>query len=123
MEGHAMIKLFAVDLGASGGKCFVGIFEQGGFRVEEIHRFAHEGSSFFLPERTAQVTERTCWDDTLIYQQIVKGLQAAGREFGGVLHGIGIDTWGADGQLLTADGDALGKMYCYRDHRLDTMCD
>ncbi len=118
-----MKKLFAVDLGASGGKCFVGIFEDGGFRMEEVHRFAYEGASFFLPDRTAKVIERTCWDDTFIYQQIVKGLQAAGREYGGRLDGIGIDTWGADGQILTADGDALGKMYCYRDHRLDTMCD
>ena len=118
-----MKKLFAVDLGASGGKCFVGIFDDGGFRMEEVHRFAYEGTSFFLPERTEKVTERTCWDDTFIYQQIVKGLQSASREFGGVLDGIGIDTWGADGQLLTADGDALGKMYCYRDHRLDSMCD
>ncbi|MDA3926350.1 MAG: rhamnulokinase [Kiritimatiellae bacterium] len=118
-----MKKLFAVDLGASGGKCFVGIFEDGDFRMQEVHRFSYEGASFFLPDRTEKVTERTCWDDTFIYQQIVKGLQAASREFGGTLDGIGIDTWGADGQLLTADGDALGKMYCYRDHRLDTMCD
>jgi sugar (pentulose or hexulose) kinase len=30
---------------------------------------------------------------------------------------------GADGHFLTQDGDVLGKVYCYRDHRLDTMCD
>jgi len=118
-----MTKLFAVDLGASGGKCFVGIFEEGSFRMEEVHRFAYEGATCFLPDRTGKVTERTHWDDTYIYQQIVKGLQAAGRQFGGALDGIGIDTWGADGQLLTPDGDNLGKMYCYRDHRLDTMID
>ena len=118
-----MVKLFAVDLGASGGKCFVGIFDEDGFRMEEVHRFAHGGVTCFLPESDGGVSERTFWDDTYIYDNIVKGLQAASREFGGVLDGIGIDTWGADGQLLTPDGDALGKMYCYRDHRLDTMCD
>ncbi|MFO7937790.1 MAG: rhamnulokinase family protein [Kiritimatiellia bacterium] len=118
-----MKKLFAVDLGASGGKCFVGIFEDDGFRMQEVHRFAYEGSTCFLPDRNGEVSERTFWDDTFIYQNIVKGLQAASREFDGTLDGIGIDTWGADGQLLTPDGDALGKMYCYRDHRLDTMCD
>ncbi len=118
-----MTKLFAVDLGASGGKCFVGIFGDDGFRMEEVHRFAHEGVSCFLPERNGEVSERTFWDDTFIYQNIIRGLQSAARVFGNRLDGIGIDTWGADGQLLTPDGDALGKMYCYRDHRLDTMCD
>ncbi|MDD4018495.1 MAG: FGGY family carbohydrate kinase [Kiritimatiellae bacterium] len=116
-------KLFAVDLGASGGKCFIGFFGDGTFRMEEVHRFAHEGVSYFLPDRTGEVTERTVWDDTYIYQNIVKGLQAARRQYGEVLDGIGIDTWGADGHFLTQDGDVLGKVYCYRDHRLDTMCD
>ncbi len=116
-------KLFAVDLGASGGKCFVGLFGNGTFRMEEVHRFAHEGVSFYLPERTGAVTERAYWDDTYIYHNIVKGLQAARRAFGPVLDGIGIDTWGADGHLVTQDGDLIGKVYCYRDHRLDTMCD
>jgi rhamnulokinase len=116
-------KLFAVDLGASGGKCFIGFFGDGTFRMEEVHRFAHEGVSYFLPDRTGAVSERTYWDDTYIYQNIVKGLQAAHRQYGATLDGIGIDTWGADGHLLTQDGDVLGKVYCYRDHRLDTMCD
>ena len=116
-------KLFAVDLGASGGKCFIGFFGDGTFRMEEVHRFAHEGVSYFLPDRTGEVTERTVWDDTYIYQNIVKGLQAARRQYGAVLDGIGIDTWGADGHFLTQDGDVLGKVYCYRDHRLDAMCD
>ena len=116
-------KLFAVDLGASGGKCFIGFFGAGTFRMEEVHRFAHEGVSYFLPDRTGAVNERTYWDDTYIYQNIVKGLQAARRLHGATLDGIGIDTWGADGHFLTQDGDVLGKVYCYRDHRLDTMCD
>jgi len=116
-------KLFAADLGASGGKCFVGFFGDGTFRMEEVHRFAHEGVSFFLPDRSGEATERTYWDDTYIYQNIVKGLQAARRQFGATLDGIGIDTWGADGHLLTQDSDTVGKVYCYRDHRLDTMCD
>ena len=116
-------KLFAVDLGASGGKCFVGFFGENSFRMEEVHRFAHEGVSYFLQDRTGAVTERTYWDDTFIYHNIVKGLQAVRRQYGETLDGIGIDTWGADGHFLTQDGDVLGKVYCYRDHRLDTMCD
>jgi sugar (pentulose or hexulose) kinase len=114
-------RLFAVDLGASGGKCFVGSFDNGAFRMEEVHRFAHEGVSFFLADRAGAVTERTCWDDTLIYQQIIRGLQAFRRHAGGRVDAIGIDTWGADGQFFSADGEMLGKVYCYRDHRLDQM--
>lgn len=116
-------KLFAADLGASGGKCFVGRFQEGSFAMEEVHRFAYESATFHLPDRTGAVSERAYWDDTYIYQNIVRGLQAARRLCGPTLDGIGIDTWGADGHLLTQDGDLLGKVYCYRDHRLDTMCD
>ena len=114
-------RLFAVDLGASSGKCFVGSFVAGGFRMEEVHRFAHEGAALFLPDRTGAVTERTYWDDTHIYQQIIKGLQAFRRNVGDHVDAVGVDTWGADGQFFSADGEMLGKVYCYRDHRLDTM--
>ena len=114
-------RLFAVDLGASSGKCFVGSFAAGAFRMEEVHRFVHEGSSFFLADRTGAVTERTCWDDTHIYQQIIRGLQVFRRNVGERLDSIGVDTWGADGQFFSADGEMLGKVYCYRDHRLDNM--
>lgn len=117
-------KLLAIDLGASGGKCFVGLFAaDGAFRMEEVHRFAHGSTSFYLADRSGVVTERTYWDDTAIYDNIVKGLQACKRKFGDTLDAIGIDTWGADGAFLSADGELLGKTHCYRDHRLDTMCD
>lgn len=116
-------RVFAVDLGASGGKCFVGLFNGETLRMKQVHRFEHESTTFYLPDATGAVTERTYWDDTFIYQNIVKGLQAARRLVGAELHGIGIDTWGADGHLLTAQGDLIGKVYCYRDHRLDTLCD
>lgn len=114
-------RVLAVDFGASGGKCFAGFFEEGGFRLQEIHRFAHEATSFFLPDSQGQISERTYWDDTLLFQNIVKGLREYRREIGDSLDSIGIDTWGADGQIMSAEGDALGKMYAYRDHRLDNM--
>jgi rhamnulokinase len=117
----AVRKLLAVDLGASGGKCFVGTFDGGSFAMRELHRFVHEGTSFFLPDASGAVCERTYWDDTFIFRNIVEGLQAYRREEGATLDAIGVDTWGADGQFVTPDGDMLGKMYCYRDHRLDTM--
>jgi rhamnulokinase len=115
--------LFAVDFGASGGKCFAGKFEGDTFTMTEVHRFAHEGVSFFLDDSTGKRTERTVWNDIHLYDNILKGLSEYSRTQGEALDSIGIDTWGADGQFVTADGDMLGKIYCYRDHRLDDMID
>ena len=114
-------RMFAIDFGASGGKCFVGTIENGAFSMKELHRFAHEGISFYTADSAEKLAERTCWDDTLLYNNIVSGLHAYKREVAAELDSIGIDTWGADGAMITADGDMVGKIYCYRDHRLDKM--
>lgn len=116
-------RLMAVDMGASGGKCFVGNFADDGFSMQEVHRFAHEGTSFFAADRRGVMSERTVWDDTYIYRNILEGLHQYRRGVADTLDAIGIDTWGADGNCITADGDVLGKVYCYRDHRLDPMID
>ena len=117
-----MKRVFAADLGASGGKCFVGTFPGGSaFEMKEVHRFAHESVPFYVADRGGRVTERTYWDDVLLYRNIVAGLQAYRRDVGAELDSIGIDTWGADGHFMTPDGDMLGKVYAYRDHRLDNM--
>ncbi len=114
-------RVLAVDFGASGGKCFAGVFGPDGFSMEEVHRFAHEGVTFHTPDAAGRLTERTYWDDTLLYQNIRAGLNAFRLKFGASLDGIGIDTWGSDGALLAPDGEMLGKVYAYRDHRLDAM--
>ncbi len=118
-----MKRMLAVDLGASGGKCFVGTFDDGTFALDEIHRFSHGGTSFYAADASGTVSERTYWNDILIYQNIVAGLQAYKRDVSDTLDAVGVDTWGADGQFVSAQGDLLGKVYCYRDHRLDNMID
>jgi rhamnulokinase len=102
-------RMFAVDLGASSGKCFVGTIENGALSLETTHRFGHEGVSFHIIDATRQLGERTHWDDTLLYQNIVVGLQSYRRDVSATLDSIGIDAWGADGAMITADGDMLGK--------------
>ena len=114
-------RVFAGDFGASGGKCFAGLFEDGGFRLQEVHRSAYEFASMYMADAGGTVAERAYWDDILVYQILVKGLREYRRAVSDQLDGIGIDTWGADGLIFTADGDPLGKMYAYRDHRLDDM--
>ena len=114
-------KVIAMDLGASGGKCFAGTFDGKGFSLTEIHRFSHEPTTLHVADRTGRVEERSYWDDLLIYSNMVEGLRAYRREIGSSADSVGIDTWGADGVFVTEDGVLLGPMYCYRDHRLDGM--
>ena len=113
--------VIAVDLGASGGKCFAAAFDGNGFTLNEIHRFSHEAVTVHVPDRSGKVEERAYWDDLLIHRNVVEGLHAYRRQVGGSVDSIGIDTWGSDGVFVTEDGVLLGPMYCYRDHRLDGM--
>ena len=116
-------RMVAVDFGASGGKCFAGTLENGQFSMSEVHRFAHEGVTFFMEDSKGDAVERTYWDDTYLYSNILQGLQAYRRDISDQLDSLAIDTWGADGQVLTADSNLQGKVYCYRDHRLTGMID
>ena len=113
----------AVDLGASGGKCFAVIFDGNGLSLHEIHRFSHEPTVLHVADRGGRVEERAYWDDLLIQREIMEGLRAYRRDIGNTVDSIGVDTWGADGAFVTEDGVLLGPMYCYRDHRLDGMID
>ena len=119
MEKRA--KVIAVDIGASGGKCFAGSFDEKGFSLREVHRFSHEPATVYLADRSGRVEERTFWDELFIYSNIVQGLRAYRREIGETADSIGVDAWGADGALVTEDGVTLGPVYSYRDHRLDGM--
>ena len=116
-------RIVAADLGASGGKVFAGEFRDGSFAMREIHRFSHEAVTFHVPDRSGRLEERTVWDDVLLYANLVQGLKAYRREIGPGLDAIGIDVWGSDGIFVDADGVPLGRVYAYRDHRLDRMCD
>jgi rhamnulokinase len=116
-------RVIAMDLGASGGKCFAGRFDDNGFTLREIHRFSHEPVTLHVADASGRVEERAFWDDLFIYRNLVEGLRAYRREVGAEVDTVGIDTWGADGVLMNPDGVPLGPMYCYRDHRLDGMID
>ncbi len=120
---HKPIDIVAIDLGASGGKCFAGRFERDMFAMQEIHRFAYEPVIRHLPDRSDRLVSRMHWDDLLIYRNLIDGLRIFQRDIGNHLDGIGIDTWGTDGMFLSSDGESLGDLYAYRDHRLDPMID
>jgi rhamnulokinase len=114
-------RLLAVDLGASGGKCFAGFFDDNGFSLQEVHRFSHEAVTFHVADRNGWLEERTVWDDVLLHANITAGLREYRRCAGREIDSVGIDAWGADGAFVTEDGVTLGHTYAYRDHRLDSM--
>jgi rhamnulokinase len=119
MKKHA--KILAVDLGASGGKCFAGIFDGSGFHLHELHRFSHEAVVFHVADGNGRLEERAVWDDVFLHANVIAGLRAYRRNAGKDLDSVGIDAWGSDGAFMTEEGVTLGHTYAYRDHRLDQM--
>ncbi len=114
-------RVFAADIGASGGKFFTGTFKRDLFSMEEIHRFDHGGVAFYISDRNGKISERCYWDDVLLYSNLMTALRKYRHSASDSLDSIGFDTWGSDGQFITSDGDLIGRVYCYRDHRLDGM--
>ncbi|MEA2013340.1 MAG: FGGY family carbohydrate kinase [Verrucomicrobiota bacterium] len=112
--------VLAIDLGASGGKSFVGSFDGESFSMKEIHRFEYEGVPFFNNSNGNPI-EQVFWDDIFIYRNIITSLKKYAKKYSEPLQSIGIDTWGADGQFIDKNADLLNKIYHYRDHRLDDM--
>lgn len=121
------LRAVAVDLGASGGKILAGVFRnQKLVDLREVYRFSHDPTTLFVSDRRGRRTEKLHWDVLQIYSNVLRGLRLAVSDLPSQgIHApevsIGIDAWGADGQFLSADGEFLGEMYAYRDHRLDGM--
>lgn len=113
----------AIDLGSSMGKCFYSEIRNKKLVFEEINRFENEPVALFLKEKDESRVERLFWNDIYLYRNILNSFRIYSREFGGTLDSIGIDTWGLDGQFVNKNGELIGNIYCYRDHRLDNMID
>lgn len=95
----------AIDLGANGGKLYLGHFEDG-FDVEEIHRFDN---------RPVGRDERYHWEIERLRDEIVEGIEKADAR--ATVETVGVDTWGVDFGLL-ADGELVQEPYSYRDPKL-----
>jgi rhamnulokinase len=95
----------AVDLGGASGRVMLGRARPDTGRVvlQEVHRFANR------PVTDAAGVLR--WDVEDLWQQTLVGLSLAAEAAasgGGVLAGIGVDSWGVDYALLDAEGTLLG---------------
>ena len=101
-----MVRVVAVDLGASSGRVFVVEFGHEYFDFAQVHRFWNGGT---------RAGSHIYWDVLGLHRGILDGIHAAGRS--GHLDSIGIDSWGVDYGLLDATGTLLSNPVHYRDDR------
>ncbi len=99
-----MPEFLALDLGAESGRAIAGRFDGERLTIQEVHRF---------PNGPVRVFDHLYWDALRLFEEIKKGLAAAG----GNLASVGIDTWGVDFALLGPDGALLENPFHYRDSR------
>lgn len=102
--------LLAFDLGAESGRAMLGHFQEGMLRLQEIHRF-YNGP--------VKVRGNIHWDVLHLWQEVQQGLRLAAKTCAEGLQSVGVDTWGVDFGLLSADGSLIGNPYHYRDSRTD----
>jgi len=109
MSGEAY--RLAIDLGAASGRAMLGQVDDGGLRVQELHRF-HYG-----PERR---DGHLRWDTDRLLGGIDAGLRSAvtvARGLRGTVASVGVCSWGIDYGLLDAEGRLLDEPIAYRDER------
>jgi rhamnulokinase len=102
-----MATMAAVDLGAQSGRVALGRFDGARLAVSEAHRFAN------VPVRTSGTLQ---WDVLRLYDGVLEGLRAAGRDGAGV-DSIAVDSWAVDFGLLDRRGRLIGNPVHYRDAR------
>jgi len=96
---------FAFDLGATSGRCMLGIFQNGRIELKELTRF---------PNKIICIRDKFYWDILALYEALKKGLvTVASKNIH--LDAIGIDTWGVDFIYLGDDGSLLSRPRSYRD--------
>jgi rhamnulokinase len=105
-----MATIAAVDLGAQSGRVALGRFDGERLSVNELHRF---------PNVPVRVHGTLHWDVLRLFDGLLEGLRAAGRDSGGQVDAVGVDTWGVDFALLDRSGRLLQNPVHHRDARSD----
>lgn len=102
-----------MDLGASGGKVFLGNIQNDDFKIKEIYRFDN---------RPILEGGRYLWDIGYIYKEVIQGLRETQKHVSNVAS-IGIDSWGVDFGLIGMNGNLIKNPYSYRDRRVSSTID
>jgi len=101
-----MVRVAAIDLGASSGRIVIGYGTERGFSLREVHRFPHR------PRPVGGVLR---WDARALFAGICDGLRAAAAD--GALDAVSVDGWAVDYGLLDGDGALIADPASYRDPR------
>ncbi|MDN5892540.1 MAG: rhamnulokinase, partial [Nocardioides sp.] len=103
-----LLRVAAVDLGATSGRVMVAEVGDGHLELSEVHRF---------PNGAVRVGDSLHWDVLGIHREVLAGLRMVALD--GRLDGIGVDSWAVDHGLLDRTGALLGNPFSHRDARTD----
>ncbi len=95
----------AFDLGAGSGRAILGELNEDRLSIRELHRFSN---------RMLPIGKNLHWNLLGIYGHLLDVLRQLGAD-DTPPDSIGIDTWGVDFGLLTANDQLLGLPHAYRD--------
>ena len=104
----SVLRLAAVDIGATSGRVMVAEVGPDQLDLREVHRFPNAGVAR---------GDALFWDVGSLYSGMVVGLNAIAGS--GPLDSIGIDSWGVDYGLLDARGGLVRDPHSHRDRRTD----
>lgn len=99
-------RYLAADIGASGGRAFVGEFDGERLRATPLSRF---------PNRPVRLPDGLRWDALGLYAGVLDAVAEASAA--APLDSIGIDTWAVDFGLLDGTGALIGNPRHHRDPR------
>ena len=103
-----LMKLLAIDLGASSGRVMQAIYNGHSIQLSEVHRFKNEPMN---------VNDGLYWNILHLFGEIKIGIKKASAD-GIPIRSISVDTWGVDYAYLDQNGDLLYQPHCYRDNRM-----
>ncbi len=105
-------KYLAIDLGAESGRTMLGVLDERGLSLSEIHRFSNG---------PVRLPDGLHWDVLKQWSDIKAGIRMGAAQHQADIQSIGIDAWGVDFALLDKQGVLLSNPYNYRDSRTDGM--
>lgn len=107
-----MLKMLAIDLGASSGRGIVGAFDGDRLFLRENHRF---------PNEPVLINGAFRWDIMRIFHEIKLAMGKCATSDDSDVASMGIDTWGVDYGFIDRNGQLMDNPYNYRDLRTAGM--
>ncbi len=101
------MKALAMDVGASGGKMYLGSFDGKRISMKEVHRFHNA---------PIEAAGHYYWDIMGIHANMLEGIHKAAEEG---FDSVGVDAFCNDYGLLDKDGRLFNQVYMYRDRRTE----